>query len=334
MFTQVGVGGLVVSYAFMGAIAFKTIEGKDTNDTNIRVTNMRSAYVTRLWNVTDHLNVLHKDRWYFDVRQLLIEYQHEMAMAIEKGYDARTNEERWTFPSALMFSLSVFTMIGFGHLVPRTNWGKIATMLYAVFGIPVYVLYFMNMGQVLASCFKWFYCKIVRCASEKRDKPPHGKDPAVTASLGEVKQQQLQGRPLAKAQFQTAVESSNSSTGSSGSEEEIIVPSTACLWVMMLYLLTGTVMFAEWEQWDYLDACYFCVTSLCKIGMGDFVPGNNPLAAGDQTKLIINFVYLLVGMGVMAMCYNLMKEEVRVRLRDFKSDMLDKLQDVGVRMRD
>ena len=30
----------------------------------------------------------------------------------------------------------------------RTEWGKIATMVYALFGIPVYILYFMNMGKV------------------------------------------------------------------------------------------------------------------------------------------------------------------------------------------
>ena len=36
----------------------------------------------------------------------------------------------------------------YGNLVPRTKWGKIVTMLYAVCGIPVYILYFKNMGKV------------------------------------------------------------------------------------------------------------------------------------------------------------------------------------------
>ena len=51
------------------------------------------------------------------------------------------------------------------------------------------------------------------------------------------------------------------------------MPSTTCLYVMTFYLLVGTVMFAEWEGWNYLDSIYFCVTSLLKIGFGDFVPG-------------------------------------------------------------
>ena len=115
----------------------------------------------------------HKDKWYGDVRQLLLVYQGNLSEAIKNGYDGLTNAERWTFPSALMFSLSVFTMIGFGHLVPRTEYGKIATIIYAVFGIPVYVLYFMSMGRVLASTFKWFYCKIVHCtANIRKEKTP------------------------------------------------------------------------------------------------------------------------------------------------------------------
>ena len=45
--------------------------------------------------------------------------------------------------------LMIYFLLSYGNLVPRTQWGKIVTMLYAVFGIPVYVLYFLNMGKVV-----------------------------------------------------------------------------------------------------------------------------------------------------------------------------------------
>lgn len=84
-------------------------------------------------------------------------------------------------------------------------------------------------------------------------------------------------------------------------------------------------MFAEWEGWNYLDSAYFCVTSLCKIGMGDLVPGwtHGDLTADSQTKLIINFVYLLLGMGLIAMCYDLMKEDVYVKAKEIKEQFLE-----------
>jgi len=265
MFTQVGVGALVVSYAIMGAFAFMAIEGdSEVMDNNKNVEDLRSSTLSRLWNVTDHLNVLEERRWKLDVRAVLLDYQKDMAVAIKGGYDGRTNLERWTFPSALMFSLSVFTMIGFGHLVPRTQWGKIAAMLYAVVGIPVYVLYFMNMGQVLASCFKWFYCKLVRCAADARKEKPPVPSAIVTTDHHHHHSKELTilSTPSSIVGQHTQIELDDDLDNGL-----IIVPSTACLWVWLSYLAAGTIMFAEWEHWDYLDACYFCVTSLCKIGM-------------------------------------------------------------------
>lgn len=87
-----------------------------------------------------------------------------MVEAVKNGYDGRTTEQKWNFPAALMFTLSIFTMIGYGNLVPRTDWGKVVTILYAVFGIPLYVLYFLNMGRALARAFKWSYIKLSSCS--------------------------------------------------------------------------------------------------------------------------------------------------------------------------
>ena len=180
-----------------------------------------------------------------------------------------------------MFSLSIMTMIGYGNMVPRTNWGKGATVVYAVVGIPLYILYFLSMGKVLAQSFRWLYRWMHQCSGNRK------------------------------------------------AGQRIIVPSTACLWVIFGYILVGAVMFAEWEKWDYLDSAYFCVTSLCKIGIGDFVPGANIIESSDgrQTKLVINFVYLLLGMGLIAMCYNLMREDVKVKAHELKEDLTQALDD-------
>ena len=89
---------------------------------------------------------------------------------------------------------------------------------------------------------------------------------------------------------------------------------------MSVYLLIGTILFAEWEGWNYLDSVYFCVTSLLKIGLGDLVPGvhvGSELDAAetlDELKLVINFVYILLGMGILSMCYYLLKEDVNDKL--------------------
>ena len=58
------------------------------------------------------------------------------------------HHDRVRMCSLIIFLDTIYILLRYGNLVPRTKWGKIVTMLYAVCGIPVYILYFMNMGKV------------------------------------------------------------------------------------------------------------------------------------------------------------------------------------------
>lgn len=310
MCTQVGVGGLIVVYALVGAASFISIEtnANYTNNNHIElVVELRNNCSKNLWMKSEKYNIFNTTAWKHDVNEILKNYQDNLTRAIKMGYDGRTPKEVWSFPAALMFCLSVFSMIGYGNMTPRTQWGKGTTVIYATFGIPLYILYFMNIGKVLAKTFRWFYTWIHQCSNPESD-PEY--------VMGEMHTK----------------------------KKKIIVPSTACLWVMSCYILIGTVMFSHWEGWEYLDAVYFCVTSLCKIGIGDFVPGTTSnltisvlgLKIQDsqnqnQTKLVINFVYMLLGMGLVAMCYNLMREDVRVKMKEMGEDMTLCLEDVRLR---
>ncbi|GAB0098177.1 potassium channel subfamily K member 9 [Sergentomyia squamirostris] len=295
MCTQVGVGALIVGYALVGAAAFMSIETQEKNPTLEQAMNLRRNCAMDLWTIVEEQNLFNGSVWRRETDEILMRFQTDFAKLVKKGYDGRTPDEVWTFPAALMFCLSVFTMIGYGNMVPRTQWGKGTTVIYATFGIPLYILYFMSMGRVLAQCFKWLYRWFHECSHE--------------------------------------ADEGQSIDPESGLPKKVIVPSTACLWVIIAYIVTGTVMFAEWESWNYLDSAYFCVTSLCKIGIGDFVPGANILdsQSGKQTKLAINFVYMLFGMGLVAMAYNLMREEVRVKMKEMKEDLRLCMEDLRLR---
>ncbi|RZC36292.1 Ion trans 2 domain containing protein [Asbolus verrucosus] len=288
MCTQVGVGALVVCYAIIGAFGFREIESGFKDNTTHQVEEIRNRYAEELWIVAHHNNVFNSTAFFIDTNAKLKVFQNEMVDIIKKGYDGRESGQQWTFPAALMFSLSIITMIGYGNLVPKTTWGKFATVVYAVFGIPLYILYFLNMGEILAGCFKWVYTWLYQCSTKK---------------------------------------------GENKVPKRIIVPSTACLWVISAYILTGAIMFAEWEQWSYLDSAYFCVTSLCKLGLGDLVPGTTS-EEGHESKLVINFIYILGGLGLVAMCFNLMREQVRVKVQEFREDFRQCLEDTRIRILD
>lgn len=286
MCTQVGVGALVFGYTLIGAVTFMNIEEKGQNTMAKEMNKTRSNYTVQLYEAALECNGRGKDNFSATVDKVLQAYQKEVVTIFLDGYDP---QDEWTFPSALMFSLSIITMIGYGNMVPKTSKGRLATVIYAVFGIPLYILYFMNVGDALAGCFRCVYRWIYECSSENNeDDPP----------------------------------------------KRIIVPSTACLWVIGAYVLTGAVMFGAWERWNFLDSIYFCVTSLCKLGFGDLVPGSSIDASNhaNQTKLVINFIYIAFGLGLVAMCYNLMREEIREKVKEVREDFAQCLEDTRIRL--
>lgn len=328
MCTQVGVGALIVFYAIFGALTFMHIEREYVDKTAALVLELRQNCSQKLWNITEEHNLINKPQWVNETNSVLREYQNEIAGIIKNGYVGRSPAQMWSFPAALMFCLSVITMIGYGNMVPRTPWGKGFTVIYATFGIPLYILYFLNMGRVLARSFKFLYRSMHDCTSERN----------YDARLEALESGSLGALTLRK---------------------KVIVPSTACLWVIFFYVLTGTIMFANWERWSFLNSFYFCMTSLCKIGFGDFVPGASLTTAADvdaatqklrediaadtnevselqritdqHSKLAINFIYMLLGMGLVAMCRNLMREEVRVKLKEMKEDTKLCVEDTRLR---
>lgn len=77
--------------------------------------------------------------------------------------------------------------------------------------------------------------------------------------------------------------------------------------VSLVVLLTvGVVFYHHVERLNYLDAVYFCVTTLATIGFGDITPKTN---AG---KLFTIF-YAIIGIGIFAFFVNILVKNASVR---------------------
>jgi hypothetical protein len=88
--------------------------------------------------------------------------------------------------------------------------------------------------------------------------------------------------------------------------QRISVPLSLVILTFLAYLVAGSILFCLWENWTFLDSIYFCYISLTTIGFGDKFPGASVSTDKEAPeKLVITSVYLLFGMALLAMCFNL-----------------------------
>ncbi|KAK4025397.1 hypothetical protein OUZ56_014470 [Daphnia magna] len=323
-FTQIGVCGLIVGYTIVGAFMFIALEAEARHPLTQEVITRRRSCVDYLWNITHHLNVLNYDQWRQDVNRTVFEYQTHMVRHIRRGYDG-TDENpllmRWTIPAALMYCITIYTTIGYGNLTPRTAGGKLATVFYAMVGIPLMLLYMANVGEILATSFKFTYQKVCKCPRRRRRGQLASTNELEVAipQPAKEKRKKQKGNSVIEPAIAVSVipvETNEAEIGPIVYDPQT-VSVTSCLVVMSIFVIGGAILFSIWEDWGYVDGSYFCFTSLLTIGFGDFVPGQTIAHSQDavDSKLIICAVYLLLGMALLAMCFNLMQESVFMKIK-------------------
>lgn len=72
------------------------------------------------------------------------------------------------------------------------------------------------------------------------------------------------------------------------------------LFIIIAFFIVPSLIFYHIEKdWTYLDCLYFCFISLTTVGLGDYVPGENPLQAYQGLYRFCVTGYILVGVTSM-----------------------------------
>ncbi|ALC44236.1 CG9194 [Drosophila busckii] len=154
---------LVVSYCVGGAYLFQHLERPHEIEVKRDVQHLRYNLTERIWLLSDDAAVLRENDWMANVSKHLANFENQILTAIKSGgWDGNEDvtKSQWTFAGSLFYSIIVITTIGYGHISPRTDWGKVTTIFYAIVGIPLMLLCLSNIGDVMATSFRFLYWRI------------------------------------------------------------------------------------------------------------------------------------------------------------------------------
>lgn len=113
------------TYLVSGALVFSALEAPIENQIRLDLIRAKQDFLVRHPDVLDD-----------DLESLL----DEVVRASNHGVSASRNVTggpNWSFGQSLFFSSTVVTTIGYGHVTPLSQPGKLFCMIYALLGIPL-----------------------------------------------------------------------------------------------------------------------------------------------------------------------------------------------------
>uniref|UniRef100_A0A667ZWD2 Potassium two pore domain channel subfamily K member 4 n=1 Tax=Myripristis murdjan TaxID=586833 RepID=A0A667ZWD2_9TELE len=139
----------VVLYLVMGALVFRTLEAPQES----------RAYTLLLETKNDFLknhNCVSEQGFH--------ELIKVMVTAVERGLDVSNGStnftSRWDLVSAFFFCGTIITTIGFGNLSPRTWFGQLFCVCYALVGIPMFGILLAGVGDHMGTILRRAVAKI------------------------------------------------------------------------------------------------------------------------------------------------------------------------------
>lgn len=243
---------------------------------------------------------------------------------------------------------NVLYILGYGNITPVTWEGQIVCVCYATIGIPLFLMCIANISGVLGDMFRYMYARVCCRLCMNKKKKGRGNDMKTSAAseLDEEGKEKAarydKSASLASGagdwdnENRNNVESAENGNklgesdgakqgakviddneglnddlnGEDEQDEKVTVPLTITMIIITLYILIGAVLFNQFEGWGLVQSGYFCYITLATIGFGDYVPGQKTGDPYAGAKLILGAIYVLFGMAILAMCFDLMQEEI------------------------
>ncbi|VDP14258.1 unnamed protein product [Soboliphyme baturini] len=228
---------------------------------------------------------------FLEWQEELYERLHNVSMIYEgekvggSDYHADIKPD-WTFPTAVLYTLTVLTACGYNYIDPVTNSGKIFTIAFALVGIPLMFITAADIGKFLSETFQHV------CEWGNR---------LYRAFLGFCyKERDVQNsRKLSGDQKSALEELIDTANADVATADSLWFPIGAYVFLMCLYCSIGALLFCSYEDnWEFIHAFHFAFNTVVTVGMGNIV-------VTDYFYLCFIVAYVVIGLSVVTMCIDL-----------------------------
>lgn len=209
-------------------------------------------------------------------------------------------------------------------MAPKTVPGRVFSMAYAGFGIPLCLIVLANFGKLCTDGLNRSWSKLSNCRTEKRclcckkrgDRKPHIETEHSSTSAKDSSRSSIsnieESRRFEGKRSHPSFSTSSSSLNSSASKQERSFEERKrsvliSISLVAVYIVVGAAIYTSWEEWEYFDAIYFIFISLTTVGLGDVYP-NHP------KYFILSSVYMFFGLALVSMVVNLIMINARKKV--------------------
>ncbi|XP_043683060.1 uncharacterized protein LOC122636160 isoform X3 [Vespula pensylvanica] len=315
---------LIMIYCGLGAFVFRFTEGAFETFYKCGVKRVKRDFLDSLWNYSHNLR---EDDWKSLARRKLMEFEEQLHTAHEAGVHTYSGQRSWTFLNAVVYCLTVITTIGYGHISPSTTTGRAITIVYAIFGIPMFLILLADFGKLFTRGIKFLWAFVRRlyytgsCRKVRRTVPVQEVmkgvqlvyDLATFRRPSQMNPEDIE--EIQKQQNQQAVLNIDGNAPDTPGtpamstfaiDDEFNLPISVAIFILLGYIFIGATLYNAWEEWGFFESFYFVFISMSTIGFGDYVPKMHPM------YMMCSIIYLVFGLALTSMCINV----VQVMLSD------------------
>ncbi|VDL70844.1 unnamed protein product [Nippostrongylus brasiliensis] len=293
---HVGLVCLLFAYLLIGATIFHAIEGpNELVDNDNRIS--REAF-----------NSINQEYFEQLVKNIFISYRNQYINENHLVNKTKGEGLLWTYPNSIFFATTVITTIGYGNLVPTTTYGRVACIIFALFGIPLLLVTIADIGKFLSEFLSFLY-KSYRAFKRKiRKQSRRISHHYRSSSHSHTSETSSKAGSLNLHEMDSDSESSM--------EDELRIPVFMVLFVLLAYTAIGGFLFQSWEGLQYFEAFYFCFITMATVGFGDIVPT-------EQVYMFFTMAYIIFGLSLATMCIDLAGTEYIRKIHYLGSKMED-----------